>query len=254
MLSSSTLLTPSQTNHAPRNEDSGLPNLAAITFIRETSAMLQLPLQTIGTTLLYYHRYHEFMRRLTSEKPIAPEEEAECLQIEETLLATTCIHVACKTTETPRKIRDVINVGHRFLHPKEPTLDISETYYGLRSSLITSELVLLRALGYELDAELPFGWALKVIRGTALIGAAFNPQERMENDGVVKRGRKKGRGREERIGDGGFCALIQWPRIAKGVADVFGSCHRSGVCLPRDTDHGCGAAYAATGGEWCIYL
>lgn len=27
------------------------------------------------------------------------------------LLITTCLHLACKQTEVPRKIRDIINVG-----------------------------------------------------------------------------------------------------------------------------------------------
>ncbi|KAI8393558.1 uncharacterized protein BYT42DRAFT_551454 [Radiomyces spectabilis] len=29
------------------------------------------------------------------------------------LLATTCLHLACKSTEVPRKVRDLVNVGYR---------------------------------------------------------------------------------------------------------------------------------------------
>jgi len=67
----------------------------------------------------------------------------------------------------PRKIRDVINVGHRYLHPtSEKTLRINDEYYSLRHSLITAELILLRVLGFDdLDVEVPHGHAMKILEG-----------------------------------------------------------------------------------------
>ncbi|CAO3614405.1 unnamed protein product [Cunninghamella echinulata] len=38
-----------------------LPNFASINFIRQASAMLNLPVRTTGTALYYYHRFHQFM-------------------------------------------------------------------------------------------------------------------------------------------------------------------------------------------------
>ncbi len=35
----------------------------------------------------------------------------------------------------------------------------------MRSSLVTSELLLVRALGFDLEVELPFAYCLNVLRG-----------------------------------------------------------------------------------------
>jgi hypothetical protein len=42
-------------------------------------------------------------------------------------------------------------------------------YYRLRTSLTTSELILTRALGYNLDVDLPFTFALKVLKGMGCV-------------------------------------------------------------------------------------
>ncbi|KAI9287898.1 hypothetical protein BC943DRAFT_317340 [Umbelopsis sp. AD052] len=85
------------------------------------------------------------------------------------LLATTCLHLACKATEVVRKIRDVINVCYRLVHQSDSILEIDEYYYRLRTSLTTSELILTRALGYDLDVDLPFAFALKVLKGMGCV-------------------------------------------------------------------------------------
>ena len=39
----------------------------------------------------------------------------------------------------------------------------------MRSSLVTSELLLVRALGFDLEVELPFAYCLNVLRGLGSI-------------------------------------------------------------------------------------
>lgn len=39
----------------------------------------------------------------------------------------------------------------------------------MRASLVTSELVLIRALGFDLELDLPFSYCLHVLRGLASI-------------------------------------------------------------------------------------
>ncbi|KAI9283417.1 hypothetical protein BY458DRAFT_10430 [Sporodiniella umbellata] len=38
-----------------------LPNVQAVQFLRETSAMLDLPIRTTATALIYYHRFKHFI-------------------------------------------------------------------------------------------------------------------------------------------------------------------------------------------------
>ncbi|KAI8989416.1 hypothetical protein BDB01DRAFT_540389 [Pilobolus umbonatus] len=91
-----------------------IPNIVSIQFLRQASSMLDIPIRTTATAILYYHRYKLFMSK--QEKVIHLEDtirEEEALFIHEELLTTTCLHLACKATEVPRKVRDVVNVGYR---------------------------------------------------------------------------------------------------------------------------------------------
>ncbi|KAI8332585.1 hypothetical protein BC941DRAFT_435970 [Chlamydoabsidia padenii] len=91
------------------------------------------------------------------------------LYTNEELLATTCLFLACKATEVPRKVRDLVNVGYRYYHPDEEILQVDEMYFKMRSSLATSELLLVRALDCNLELELPFSFALNVLRNMGSI-------------------------------------------------------------------------------------
>lgn len=60
-------------------------------------------------------------------------------------------------------------VTARYYHPKGTTLNVDENYFKMRSSLVTSELLLVRALGFDLEVELPFAYCLNVLRGLGSI-------------------------------------------------------------------------------------
>ncbi|CEP07047.1 hypothetical protein [Parasitella parasitica] len=147
-----------------------IPNVASVQFLRQSSFMLDLPIRTTATAIVYYHRFNEFINH--KEKVInvdgTPTEEDVLYQNEE-LLTTTCLQLACKATEVPRKVRDIVNVGYRYYHPNGTTLDVDENYFKMRSSLVTSELLLVRALGFDLELELPFAYCLNVLRGLGSI-------------------------------------------------------------------------------------
>ena len=147
-----------------------IPNIAPIQFLRQSSSMLDIPIRTTATAVLYYHRFNDFMN--SKEKVINVDgslSEEDVLYQNEELLTTTCLQLACKATEVPRKVRDLVNVGYRYYHPKGTTLDVDENYFKMRSSLVTSELLLVRALGFDLEVELPFAYCLNVLRGLVSI-------------------------------------------------------------------------------------
>ena len=42
------------------------------------------------------------------------------MQVDPELLAATCLHLACKQTEVPRKVRDIVNCAYYVSKIKSP--------------------------------------------------------------------------------------------------------------------------------------
>ncbi|CAJ0569027.1 unnamed protein product, partial [Mesorhabditis spiculigera] len=65
-------------------------------------------------------------------------------------LATACIMVAAKSEEDSGiRIRDVVNVSHRILHPEKPPIEVDDSFWTLRRSLGRLEFVVLRELSFD---------------------------------------------------------------------------------------------------------
>ena len=72
------------------------------------------------------------------------------------LLLTGSIYLACKVEEEETiKLRDIINVCYRGLHPDSEPLEISEKYWSLRNSIVQTELFISRVLSFEFEFEHP---------------------------------------------------------------------------------------------------
>lgn len=106
--------------------------------------MLHLPPLSTAHALAYTHRF----KKSKHAEPFT--------EIDTMLLATTTMFLACKVTEQPRRLSDVIGTGYRILHPTHAPLDLDEGYYSLRSSVVTTELILVRLLEFDLECSLPF--------------------------------------------------------------------------------------------------
>jgi hypothetical protein len=71
------------------------------------------------------------------------------------LIATASIYLGCKIEEEKVKLRDIINVSYRTLHPDLPPLELNETYRLLRESVVQTELLIARKLAFKLEFEHP---------------------------------------------------------------------------------------------------
>ncbi|RKO91851.1 hypothetical protein BDK51DRAFT_52950 [Blyttiomyces helicus] len=83
------------------------------------------------------------------------------------LIAATSIHLACKHSETPRKLRDIVNVAFWLCNQDDESqgfLPINENYWSLKDSIIAAELGLLRVLRFEFNVDLPHPHLFKTIR------------------------------------------------------------------------------------------
>ena len=80
-------------------------------------------------------------------------------------MEATCIHIACKQTENPRKLRDVVNVAYYVSHPDPDTsesskrlLKIDAQFWTIKESLMKAELVVLRSLRFHTNVYLPHSY------------------------------------------------------------------------------------------------
>ncbi|KAF9094990.1 hypothetical protein BGX29_009219 [Mortierella sp. GBA35] len=168
----------------------------AIELIRIAGEILQFPPTTIGTSLVYYHKYRAYLHQAYKRG----ERDNEAFRADEYLFATACLHLACKCTEVSRKVRDLVNVTYRVMNPGQPALSLSTkvnddsnqpsssqqqqhtiappptaaTYWHIRDSLLTTELMLLRILQFDLDVSLPFSDVLRIYKG---MGMVFSPTD-----------------------------------------------------------------------------
>ena len=79
-------------------------------------------------------------------------------------LSLACLSLATKSTEAPRRTRQLLLPAHRLLHQGSAesevrqtiqTLQVPSTAYDvLRATLVQAELMLLRVLGFELRVSL----------------------------------------------------------------------------------------------------
>ncbi|KAH6598122.1 hypothetical protein BASA50_004003 [Batrachochytrium salamandrivorans] len=170
-----------------------------VTFLVECSDMLLLPQPTLATALVYFHRHQTFYEQhRPAAAPVIPAgatatKDADSLAsnpmlpcMDAQLLAATCLHLACKQTETHRKLRDIVNVSYwvstkRSSHgqPQELALDnltlrltctalygydATKTYWTIKDSLTQAEMVLLRILAFKVTVNLPYTYTAQIIQ------------------------------------------------------------------------------------------
>ncbi|KAG0220724.1 hypothetical protein BGX31_010642 [Mortierella sp. GBA43] len=202
--------TPSGANKGHNTK--GPRSIHAIELIRIAGEILQFPPTTIGTALIYYHKYRAFLYQAhkRGDRDNEATKADEYASRDGYLFATACLHLASKCTEVSRKVRDLVNVTYRVMNPSQPVLSLStkpeedkantaastpsnsqssqqqqhtyptappptvHTYWHIRDSLLTTELMLLRILQFDLDVPLPFSDVLRICKG---MGSVFTPTD-----------------------------------------------------------------------------
>ncbi|CAD5227330.1 unnamed protein product [Bursaphelenchus xylophilus] len=109
-------------------------------YIVELGIRLEARTLTISYACVYYHKCHEKL----------PEEMCRHT------VASTCMSLAAKTTNDNRlRLKSIVSVAYRILHPEQPPIPLNELEAALRQSLIDLEPIVLRFLGFDLTADLP---------------------------------------------------------------------------------------------------
>ena len=95
------------------------------------------------------------------------------------LLAATCLFLAGKSAETPRRVRDVVNAVHRARRSDAATLPLDDAYFRRKAAVVDAEQKALRLLGFDLETPtchrlaLTFAHAARCSTRAARIAAAL---------------------------------------------------------------------------------
>lgn len=115
----------------------------------EGGAKLGAQSQTIATGAVFYHRFFE---------------QCNVEDYDPHLIAATSMYLAGKVEEDHLKIRDVVNVFHKVVHPNSDPLDLGEEYWSLRDAIVQGELLLLRMLQFKVSIDHPHKYMLHYLK------------------------------------------------------------------------------------------
>lgn len=114
-------------------------------LIREAGIKLDLREEAVATACVFYHKFTSSMA---------------ASDYDQNLLLMACLSLAAKVQEHSVKLGDVVNTCHRCLHKDKPPLEVGETYWKLKESVGKYELLLLRAIQFNLKVKLPHPYLL----------------------------------------------------------------------------------------------
>jgi len=125
-------------------------------FISDAGQKLRLPQLTIATAIVFFHRF--FIRQSFK-------------QHDRSVVAKTCLFLAGKVEETPKKLRDVITVSYALLMktknmPKElqEIKQDSQEFWELKENILVAERILLQTIGFDLTIEHPYKHLLAYVK------------------------------------------------------------------------------------------
>ncbi|CEP00438.1 Cyclin-like domain-containing protein [Plasmodiophora brassicae] len=121
----------------------------ATTLIQDVGIRLQVPQMTIATAQTIFHRFF-------AKEPLADHDPMD--------IAQTCLFVAGKSQETPRRLRDVINTVYRYRNPDLPPLEVADPFWQMKEHLIESERLVLRVIAFDVDVVPPHAYAVHFLR------------------------------------------------------------------------------------------
>ncbi|KAK9473293.1 uncharacterized protein V1510DRAFT_363316 [Dipodascopsis tothii] len=146
-------------------------------FLTILSECLRLPLETVCLAMRYIHLFHKYNIESQNDKTLAQ----NIFSMDSRDLVLTSLSLATKTTESPRRFRELLVPAYHILHSRErkPRLTFpSHTYDSLRAGLVSCELILLRILNF--DTRLPLAlYAIPSIVSNGVTDAIFGVEELM---------------------------------------------------------------------------
>lgn len=129
----------------------------AVCFAEELSIKLHLTRTTASTALCYFHTFYAHK----SPDTYPPMD-----------MAQAAVFLAAKAEETPRKLKDLVNVAHSIIHLGAPPMAFDQHYFDAKARVLCDEQLLVRVLRFDVSASLPDRYLLnylRAVRGTPLL-------------------------------------------------------------------------------------
>ncbi|CAI5513320.1 unnamed protein product, partial [Closterium sp. Naga37s-1] len=123
-------------------------------LIQESGILLKLPQAVMATGQVLFHRF--YCKKSQTRFNVKG-------------VAASCVWLASKLEENPRRIRDVLNVFHRINLrrdnlPLAPLEQFSKNYEDLRTELIRTERHILKEMGFICHVEHPHKFIFNYLR------------------------------------------------------------------------------------------
>jgi len=128
-------------------------HFAPVEFILHVCNRLTLSARSKATACVLYHKAQWEQKKLR-----------ENVMLDNYLVAPTCVYLASKIGEEALKIRDLVNISYCVLHPDKSALEIGTTYWKLRDSITTCELMLLRLFTFNVSFTTPQKYVLHFLK------------------------------------------------------------------------------------------
>ncbi|KAL0820300.1 hypothetical protein ABMA28_006210 [Loxostege sticticalis] len=121
----------------------------ATNFIFECGIKLGLQPATVATAAIFYHKFFKE----------ADKNDYDCY-----VICTACLCAAGKSRDEAVRLRDAVNVAHNSINRGAGPLELGEEYWSWRGAVAQAELLVLRLLGFNLDAPSPHRYLLHYLR------------------------------------------------------------------------------------------
>ena len=157
-------------------------------LIQKTALYLKLPSSTTCLAQIYFHSLyspscHLDQRDVAEIADSVVKDESYCIGIEKFAVidaAMGSLLLAGKASENHRRVRDVVNISYFLFHELRrirfiPMPYVCDTYYGWRQRCTNSEIMILRAIGFQTFKQLPHGILINYLKALELLG---NPEHK----------------------------------------------------------------------------
>lgn len=123
-------------------------------FLQEAGMKLGLPQLTIATAIVFFHRFY-------ATKKFA--------EYDISIIATTCLFLAGKVEETPKKLKDIIAITDllrcKDSSPPVKPMDLeSQEFWNLRDKILAHELIVLQTIAFDMTIEHPYKYLLIYVK------------------------------------------------------------------------------------------
>jgi len=120
------------------------------TFIWHLGQKCSYPLFAIATGMVFFHRF--FIKNSFSA-------------YEQSVVGATCLFLAGKVEECPKKLKDVVQAYHQLRNKStQPLLEQSKEFFELKECILIHERIVLNMLSFDISVTHPYKFLMSMVQ------------------------------------------------------------------------------------------